>query len=314
MARRVKREIAQAVKRLPIVERDPYLRPYESALIGRADYAKRKETELTGGAATLAEWATGYLYYGLHHRKPYTDAQGQVVTGEWVLREWAPNATAIYIKGDMNGWQKDERYRMQPIGNGVWEIVLPEDALRHEQYYRLLVEWQGGYGERIPSYARRVVQDEQTKIFSAQVWDEEPYAWRNRQVKKQKAQGPRTKEALYIYECHIGMAQEVEGVGTYKQFEEKGIVVIGISRDSVASHAKFAAKYELPFVLLSDPELSAIEAYGVWQEKKMCGKVSMGVVRTTYVIDENGVIEKAMPKVKPDTNAAEILAYLTGDK
>jgi peroxiredoxin Q/BCP len=98
--------------------------------------------------------------------------------------------------------------------------------------------------------------------------------------------------------------------GAYEGFRSLNAVVIGISRDSVASHAKFAAKYELPFVLLSDPELSAIEAYGVWQEKKMCGKVSMGVVRTTFVIDENGVIEAVMPKVKPDTNPAEVLEYL----
>ena len=89
--------------------------------------------------------------------------------------------------------------------------------------------------------------------------------------------------------------------------------MIGISKDSVASHVKFAQKYDLPFVLLSDPELQAIQAYDVWQEKKMCGKVSMGVVRTTYVIDPNGMIEKVMPKVKPDTNAAEILAYLKGE-
>ena len=88
------------------------------------------------------------------------------------------------------------------------------------------------------------------------------------------------------------------------------MVVIGISKDSVASHQKFAEKYELPFILLSDPKLQAICAYDVWQEKKNYGKVSMGVVRTTYVIDENGVIEKVMPKVKPDTNAAEILTYL----
>ena len=88
------------------------------------------------------------------------------------------------------------------------------------------------------------------------------------------------------------------------------MAVIGISKDSVASHLKFAQKYELPFVLLSDPELQAIQAYDVWQEKKMCGKVSMGVVRTTYLIDADGVIEKVMPKVKPDTNADEILAYL----
>jgi len=98
--------------------------------------------------------------------------------------------------------------------------------------------------------------------------------------------------------------------GAYSEFKAKNVEVIGISKDSVASHVKFAEKYELPFVLLSDPELKAIEPYGVWQEKKMCGKVSMGVVRTTFVIDENGMIEKVMPKVKPDTNAAEILAEL----
>jgi len=98
--------------------------------------------------------------------------------------------------------------------------------------------------------------------------------------------------------------------GAYKQFEAKGVEVIGISKDSTASHVKFAEKYNLPFVLLSDPDRIAIEAYGVWQEKKMCGKVSMGVVRTTFIIDENGNIEKVMPKVKPDTNAADILAEL----
>ena len=96
----------------------------------------------------------------------------------------------------------------------------------------------------------------------------------------------------------------------YDGFREKNIVVIGISKDSVASHQKFAAKYDLPFILLSDPDLVAIKAYDVWQEKKMCGKVSMGVVRTTYIIDENGMIEHVMPKVKPDTNAEEILALL----
>lgn len=96
----------------------------------------------------------------------------------------------------------------------------------------------------------------------------------------------------------------------YEGFKEKNTVVIGVSKDSVASHQKFAEKYKLPFVLVSDPEKAAIEAYGVWKEKKMCGKVSMGVVRTTFIIDENGFIEKVMPKVKPDTNAEEIFAYL----
>lgn len=98
--------------------------------------------------------------------------------------------------------------------------------------------------------------------------------------------------------------------GAYKQFEAKGVEVIGISKDSIASHVKFAEKYGLPFVLLSDPDRIAIEAYGVWQEKKMYGKVTFGVVRTTFIIDENGNIEKVMPKVKPDTNAADILAEL----
>lgn len=102
--------------------------------------------------------------------------------------------------------------------------------------------------------------------------------------------------------------------GAYSQFEALGAVVIGVSRDSQASHQRFAEKNSLPFILLSDPERQAIEAYGVWQEKKNYGKVSMGVVRSTYIIDEDGVIEKVMPKVKPDTNAAEILEYLSAGK
>lgn len=101
---------------------------------------------------------------------------------------------------------------------------------------------------------------------------------------------------------------------SYEQFKSQDVAVIGISKDSVASHLKFAQKHGLPFILLSDPELQAIQAYDVWKEKKLYGKVSMGVVRTTYIIDEQGVIEKVMPKVKPDTNAADILAYLTGGK
>lgn len=100
--------------------------------------------------------------------------------------------------------------------------------------------------------------------------------------------------------------------GAYQEFKTLDTVVIGISKDSAASHQKFAQKYDLPFILLSDPELTTIQAYGVWQEKKNYGKVSMGVVRSTYLIDPNGVIEQVMPKVKPDTNAAEILDYLRG--
>ena len=121
------------------------------------------------------------------------------------------------------------------------------------------------------------------------------------------------KVVLYFYprDNTSGCTKQACAFGAhYGDFREKGAVVIGVSKDSVASHGKFAAKYDLPFILLSDPELQAIQAYDVWHEKKMCGKVSLGVVRTTYVIDENGVIEWAKEKVKPDTDAEEILAYL----
>ena len=100
----------------------------------------------------------------------------------------------------------------------------------------------------------------------------------------------------------------------YDGFRSKDIVVIGISKDSVTSHQKFAQKYNLPFILLSDPELEVIQKYGMWQEKKLYGKTSMGVVRTTFIINEQGIIEKVMPKVKPDTNASEILAYMEGEQ
>lgn len=106
--------------------------------------------------------------------------------------------------------------------------------------------------------------------------------------------------------------QAVAYANTYGEFQKRDVVVIGISKDSIASHQKFAAKHELPFILLSDPELEAIQAYGVWQEKKLYGKVSMGVVRSTYIIDEDGRVELAVEKVKPDTNASDILAYLDG--
>ena len=125
------------------------------------------------------------------------------------------------------------------------------------------------------------------------------------------------KVVLYFYpkDNTPGCTRQASAfAASYEQFKAQDATVIGISTDSVASHLKFAQKYDLPFILLSDPELQAIQAYDVWQEKKLYGKVSMGVVRTTYIIDEQGNIEKVMPKVKPDTNAAEILAYLAGEQ
>ena len=133
------------MKTLKLIQSDPYLRPFAGAIEGRYHYALQREQELTNGAK-LSDWANGHMFYGLHK-----------VDNQWVIREWAPNATAIYLVGDCNGWQKNEAYRLEAKENGVWEAKLAEDMLKHEQLYKLLVEWQGGAGERIPSYARRVV-------------------------------------------------------------------------------------------------------------------------------------------------------------
>ena len=125
------------------------------------------------------------------------------------------------------------------------------------------------------------------------------------------------KVVLYFYpkDNTPGCTRQACAFGeSYEAFQAKNTVVIGISKDSAASHLRFAEKYHLPFILLSDPELQAIQAYGVWQEKKLYGKVSMGVVRSTYLIDEQGMIEKVMPKVKPDINAGELLAYLEAEE
>lgn len=125
------------------------------------------------------------------------------------------------------------------------------------------------------------------------------------------------KVVLYFYpkDNTPGCTRQACAFGeSYEAFWAKNTVVIGISKDSTASHLRFAEKYHLPFILLSDPELQAIQAYGVWQEKKLYGKVSMGVVRSTYLIDEQGMIEKVMTKVKPDINAGELLAYLEAEE
>ena len=188
-----------------IVKNDPWLKDYEQAIAGRHQFALDKIGELTqGGKSTLSEFATGYLYFGLHRTS----------TG-WVFREWAPHATDIYLIGDFNNWEESPKYRMKRLkGTGNWEIKLRGNALKHGDLYKLKIHWDGGCGERIPAWCRRVVQDEQTKIFSAQVWDpEKPYVW------KKKSFRPNTSPLL-IYECHIGMSQDAEKVGTYNEFRE----------------------------------------------------------------------------------------------
>lgn len=188
------------MKTLKLLQSDPYLMPYKDAIIGRYKYAVQTEKRLTGGNK-LSDFANGYLYFGLHK-----------TPDKWVFREWAPNAEAVYLIGDFNNWQRTEEYKAYPVGNGVFECQLALDALHHGQLYKLLIEWNGGAGERIPSYARRVVQDPQTKLFSAQIWHpEHPYTF------KKKRFIPDTSPLL-VYECHIGMSGEQEKVASYEEF------------------------------------------------------------------------------------------------
>ena len=197
---------AKAVKvpRLKIVKNDPWLEPFNDAIQGRHDHVLNKIQELTGGKQTLSDFAGGHLYFGLHR-----------TARQWIFREWAPNATAIYLIGDFNGWKENEKYRLKPVGDsGNWEVKLPSKAMKHLDLYKMKVYWDGGCGERIPAWCRRVVQDDETKIFSAQVWDpEEKYEFKKKNFKPKR-------NPLLIYECHIGMGQDAEKVGTYNEFRE----------------------------------------------------------------------------------------------
>ena len=189
---------------MKIIENDPWLSPYQAAIEGRHDHALWRESELTGGKMSLADFATGYLYYGLQR----TDSC-------WVFREWAPNATQIYLIGDFSGWEEQERFRLDRINDaGDWEVRIPFGMIGHGQHYKMRVKWNGGQGDRIPAWCRRVVQDEQSKIFSAQVWDpKKEFRFRHKDFKPKR-------DPLLIYECHVGMAQEREGVGTYTEFKD----------------------------------------------------------------------------------------------
>lgn len=191
-------------KTLGIIKHDPWLAPYADAINGRHKDAVKKELELVGKKGNLVDFANAHKYFGLHKTK----------TG-WVFREWAPNATEIYLMGTFTDWHEDEDYKLTRLDGGVWEINLPKKALKHGDLYKLIVKWDGGYGERIPAYSTRTVQDENTYIFSAQVWDPaRKYKFKIDNFKPQT-------NPLLIYECHIGMAQNKEGVGTYNEFREK---------------------------------------------------------------------------------------------
>ncbi len=194
---------ARKAKALAIYKNDPWLEPYAAAIDGRHEDVLRKEAELTTHCNSLKDFANAHQYFGLHR-----------VGDWWVFREWAPNATEIYLVGDFSDWKELPEFKLNPAKNGVWELHVPFDRTRHGDLYKMSVHWPGGEGLRIPAYATRVVQDEQTHIFSAQVWEPTPFRWT---VEKFI---PDTKP-LMIYECHIGMAQQKEGVGSYMEFRDK---------------------------------------------------------------------------------------------
>ncbi len=189
---------------LNLIKNDIELLQYKDAIVGRYNNAVYKEMQLTeNGKKTLSDFASGYLFFGLHK-----------TTDGWVFREWAPTATHIYIIGTFSNWEERIEYKLTPINHGIWEIKLPMHILEHGSLYKLSIYWSNGHGERIPAWATRVVQDPDTAIFNAQVWDpQKPYIFR------EKSFIPSTNPLL-IYECHIGMAQNEEKVGTYTEFRK----------------------------------------------------------------------------------------------
>ncbi len=187
---------------LKLLQQDPWLGPYKEAIQKRYLKTRKKAEALAGLNKPLKDFANGHLYYGMH-RTP----------DGWVFREWAPNAKEIFLLGGFNNWQPVEEYRLQRAGKGNWEIKLPPLALQHEDLYKLLVRWEGGEGERIPAWARRVVQDHWLGIFNAQVWaPKQPYEW--------KHEAPGFDDPALIYEAHVGMATAGERVGTYGEFRQ----------------------------------------------------------------------------------------------
>ncbi|MBN2350101.1 MAG: alpha amylase C-terminal domain-containing protein [Bacteroidales bacterium] len=185
----------------PLAKNDPWLEPYSLIISERMAKAGEKEKQLTKPGQSLEDFATGYMFFGL-----------QKSDGEWIFREWAPNAEKIFLIGDFNNWQEIPEYAMLPLKFGNWEIILPTEKIHHKDRYKLSVYWKNGHGYRLPSYANRVVQDNNTKNFDAQVWHpENPYAWEIENFNTE-AKHP------FIYEAHIGMATQSERIGTFEEF------------------------------------------------------------------------------------------------
>ncbi|MBM4272362.1 MAG: 1,4-alpha-glucan-branching enzyme [Deltaproteobacteria bacterium] len=188
-----------------LFHRDTLLKPYREALFRRLVKVRDTEMRLTEGKTSLSDFASGHEYFGLHYRN-----------NRWVFREWAPNATAVYLVGNMTDWREKKAFALKRLNReGVWEITLSPDAMQHGDLYRLKIHWPGGRGDRIPAWARRVVQDPETLIFNAQVWMP-PSAFRWQYPDFTCPASPR-----FVYEAHIGMAQDEAKVGTYKEFTDK---------------------------------------------------------------------------------------------
>ncbi len=183
-----------------IYDSDPWLMPYKGAIDARHARIEDLRRRISRGGR-LCDGVNNHLYYGLHRAED----------GSWVIREFAPNASRIYLIGDFNNWKRTAPYSFKPLGGGNWELCLPEFCLHHGDLYKLFIEWPGGGGERLPSYVRRVVQDDVTKVFSAQVWDPaEPYRWKHGHAGR--------RPNPMIYECHIGMSSEEEKVASFEEF------------------------------------------------------------------------------------------------
>jgi 1,4-alpha-glucan branching enzyme len=185
-----------------ILETDPYLKPFERAVIGRLNRTQKKENELLINSKNIVDFSNGHNFFGLHKIKKH-----------WYFREWAPNAKEIFVTGTFTNWSFDEKFRFENKGE-YWELKVPLELINHGDLYKLKIRWDNGHGERMPAWGRRVVQDEETKIFCAQVWEpEKKYKWKNKNF-------VRKDEAPLIYEAHIGMSSAEERVATYKEFTE----------------------------------------------------------------------------------------------
>ena len=185
---------------LNLIKNDPFLVPYEKTITYRYGNTKLRLLDITKHKGQLKDYINGHLFYGLHRSED-----------SWLLREWAPNAQAIHLICDNNNWKENNDYAFSKLENGNWELKLPLNKLQHKDLYKLLISWGEDNHERIPAYCRRVVQDEETKIFSAQVWEPpRRYQWKN--------QPPGEIKNPLIYEAHIGMATEEYKVGSYKEF------------------------------------------------------------------------------------------------